>query len=137
MEPLISIQLFGHLPSYAPGAELRCDYQIDAVQEGEVQSLEASVLWYTEGVGDEDMGVHYFERHVASENMDGDLRQLRSFSSLLPNTPLSYEGPLIEVRWCVRIRAFLAQGRSATLDHPFILGAVHQPPIDDATNGAP
>ncbi len=123
MEPLISVQLFGHLPSYLPGDMLRCDYQIDAVEEGEVQAVEASVLWYTEGKGDEDMAVHYFERHVATDGAQGDLRQLRSFAVELPRSPLSYQGQILEVRWCVRVRAFLRQGRSASLDHPFWLGS--------------
>jgi hypothetical protein len=121
VEPLLSIQLFDHLPSHMPGDLLRCDYQIDAVGENEVQSIEASVLWYTEGKGDEDMGVHFFQRHVANDGIE-DLRQLRSFTSKLPNSPLSYQGELLEIRWCVRLRAFLKRGRSVALDHPFWLG---------------
>lgn len=122
MEPLLSIQLFDHLPSHLPGDTLRCDYQIDAVGEKEVQAVEVCVLWYTEGKGDEDMGVHFFERHVSNDDTDGDLRQLRSFTATLPNSPLSYQGELLEIRWCVRLRAFLRRGKSATLDHPFWLG---------------
>jgi hypothetical protein len=106
-----------------PGDQLHCDYQIDAVGENEVQALEASVLWYTEGKGDEDMGVHYFERHVAIDKTKEDLRELRSFKVPLPNSPLSYHGEMIEIRWCVRVRAFLKRGQSATLDHAFWLGA--------------
>ena len=121
MEPLISIQLFDHQPSYAPGAMLKCDFQVDAVAEREIQAIEASVVWYTEGKGDEDMGVHYFERHVATEDMEGDLRELRSFAAELPHSPLSYQGQIVEVRWCVRVRIFLQQGTTATLDHPFVL----------------
>lgn len=127
MEPLLSIQLFDYLPSHMPGDTLRCDYQIDAVEEGEVQAVEISVLWYTEGKGDEDMGVHFFERLVANDDAGEDLRQLHSFSVALPNSPLSYQGELLEIRWCVRLRAFLRRGRSSTLDHPFWLGA--PPPL--------
>lgn len=122
MEPLLSIQLFDHLPSHLPGDTLRCDYQIDAVGEDDVQAIEISVLWYTEGKGDGDMGVHYFERHLANDEMAGDLRQLRRLAATLPNSPLSYQGKLIEIRWCVRLRVFLKRGRSVTLDHPFWLG---------------
>ncbi len=122
MEPLLSIQLFDYLPSHMPGDTLRCDCQIDAVEEGEVQAVEVSVLWYTEGKGDEDMGVHFFERLVANENAENDLRQLQSFQVKLPNSPLSYQGHLLEIRWCVRMRAFLGRGRSASLDHSFWLG---------------
>jgi hypothetical protein len=126
MEPLISVQLFDHVPSCQPGGTLRCDYQIDAVEEGDVQAVEASVLWYTEGKGDEDMAVHYFERHVAGTGSEGDLRQLRSFSVELPLSPWSYQGEILEVHWCVRVRVFLRHGRSVSLDYPFWLG-VRQP----------
>ncbi len=127
MEPLLSIQLFDHLPAYQPGDTLRCDYQIDAVDRGEIQAVEASVLWYTDGKGDEDMGVHYFERRVAGEGDEGDLRQLRSFSTPLPNSPLSYNGSILQIHWCVRLRAFLPKGKESTLDHPFYLGTLALP----------
>ena len=122
MEPLISIQLFDHLPAYMPGDMLKCDYQIDAVEEGEVQAIEASVLWYTEGKGDEDMGIHFFERRVASDAEAGDLRPLKSFAISLPNSPLSYSGEILKVKWCVRVRAFLKAGKEWHLDYPFRLG---------------
>ena len=51
MEPLISIQIQGDRPFREPGERLECDYQIDAVAAGEIQAVEASVLWYTEGKG--------------------------------------------------------------------------------------
>ena len=121
MEPLLSIQLFDHLPYYRPGDLLKCDYQIDAVGDGEVQAVEASVLWYTEGKGDEDMGVHFFERRIAADEPN-DLRELRRFEVVLPNTPLSYAGALVQVFWCVRLRTFLPKGKESALDHPFQLG---------------
>lgn len=123
MEPLLSIQLFDYLPFYRPGDILTCDYQIDAVPREEVHAVEATVLWYTDGKGDEDMGVHFFERRVShDESDDGDLRVLRSFNTPLPESPLSYNGGIMQVNWCVRLRAFLPKGKEATLDHPFLLG---------------
>jgi len=122
MEPLISIQLFDHLPAYRPGDVLKCDYQIDAVAEGEIQAVEASVLWYTEGKGDEDIGVHFFERRMPADVEEGDLRPLKSFSTPLPNSPLTYVGQILTVHWCVRVRAFLRQGRESFMDYPFRLG---------------
>lgn len=121
MEPLLSIQLFDHLPFYRPGNLLKCDYQIDAVAEGEIQAVETSVLWYTEGKGDEDMGIHFFERRSAADEPT-DLRELQRFEVELPNSPLSYVGSLVQVFWCVRLRAFMPKGKSSTLDHPFQLG---------------
>lgn len=123
MEPLLSIQLFDYLPAYHPGEFLKCDYQIDAVGDGEILAVEASVLWYTEGKGDEDMGVHFFERRQAVDN-EGDLRELRSFRCQLPNSPLSYHGSILQIHWCVRLRAFLVSGKETSLDHPFNLGTL-------------
>ncbi len=122
MEPLISIQFFGDKPSYLPGDTLRCDYQIDAIDSRDAAAVEASVLWFTQGKGDEDMGVHFFERRVTAEAEGGNLCQLRSFRSKLPNSPLSYLGQIVEIHWCVRIRVFLRRGREANLDQPFWLG---------------
>lgn len=122
MEPLLSIQLFGHDPSYNPGATLKCDYQIDAVMPDDLLAVEASVVWFTEGKGDEDMGVHFFERRTKIDIEDGDLRPLRSFQTPLPMSPLSYDGDILQIHWCVRVRAFIKGGKEHWLDHPFLLG---------------
>ena len=123
MEPLISIQIQAERLCYDPGDRIECDYQIDAVEAGEVQAVEASVLWYTEGKGGQDMGIHFFERRVPAD-ADSDLRQWRRFQTVLPNSPLSYDGELIQVRWCVRVRAILRQGRQCCYEVPFRLGNV-------------
>jgi hypothetical protein len=124
MEPLISIQIQGNRPYFEPAGKIICDYQIDAVPADEILSVEACIAWYTEGKGDEDMGVHYFERRLPSDVEDGDLRAWRRFESVLPNSPLSYDGELIRLRWCVRVRAFLKHGRQYHTDMPFTLGDV-------------
>lgn len=121
MEPLISIQLVNYDLAYRPGGVLECDYQIDAVDSDEVQAVEASVLWYTEGKGDEDMAVHHFHRRVASEAADGDLCSLHRFRTPLPNSPLSYDGQIVKIHWCVRVRAFLKRGKETCFECPFRL----------------
>lgn len=123
MEPLISIQIQGNRSFFEPGDSIDCDYQIDAVDADDIQAVEASVVWYTEGKGDEDMGVHYFERRMPSDS-NGDLRQWRRFQTELPNSPLSYAGHLIQIRWCVRVRAFLRHGKQSCFEIPFQLGNV-------------
>jgi hypothetical protein len=122
MEPLISIQFRDHEGPYRPGDPLVCEYQIDAVDPGEIVAVEASVLWYTEGKGDEDFGVHYFERRAPADADEGDLRPLRRFRTALPDSPLSYEGTIVKVRWCARVRLYLARGRELTQEIPFQLG---------------
>ncbi len=124
MEPLISLCLVGQKRVYSAGDELVAEYQFDAVSVDEIQSVEASVLWYTEGKGDEDLGVHFFERRVPADADQGDLRTLRRFTSRLPSSPLSYSGEIFSIRWCVRVRLFLRRGRELAQETQFVLGAV-------------
>ena len=128
IEPLISIQIQRDRPSFEPGEVIECDYQIDAIPAEEIVAVEASVLWYTEGKGGEDMGIHYFERRLPAD-AEGDLRQWRRFQTVLPNSPLTYEGSMIKVRWCVRVRAILKQGRQCCFEHAFRLGRVGLPAL--------
>jgi hypothetical protein len=124
MEPLISIRILNQQHPYRPGEVLQCEYQLDAVEASDVHSVEASVLWHTEGKGDEDMAVHFFERRLPTEVEDGDLRALHTFSTPLPKSPLTYAGVIVKLRWCVRVRMFLRGGRAVFFEQPFELGAV-------------
>lgn len=124
IEPLISLTLRDPKRVFQPGDTLYCEYQIDAVEAENVQAVEASVLWYTEGKGDEDLAVHHFERCTPSDVEGGDLRELRSFEVVLPNSPLSYEGAILKIHWCIRVRLFLKRGKEIFLERPFRLGAV-------------
>ena len=124
MEPLLSLQLREPRKLFFPGEELDCECQIDAVDADEIQAVETSVLWYTEGKGDEDLGVHFFERRVPSEVEGGDLRPLHRFKTILPSSPLSYPGEIVKVRWCARVRLFLKRGKELFFEQPFQLGSV-------------
>ncbi len=126
-EPLISIQFRRASAKFLPGEILECDYQIDAVEAAEIQAVEASVLWYTEGKGEEDMSVHYFDRRVPADEPEGDLRPLRRFQTTLPNSPLSYDGQIVRIHWCVRVRVFLRRGKECCLEFPFYLGNTPHP----------
>lgn len=130
MEPLVSIQIQKDRLVFEPGETIVCDYQIDATPKESIQSVEASILWYTEGKGDEDMGIHFFERRVPADVEQQDLRAWRRFETPLPNSPLSYNGMLVQVHWCVRVRVFLKQGKNLHEDLAFTLGEVAQPAND-------
>jgi len=123
-EPLLSLCITGSRAAFAAGDELVAEYQLDAVDPVEIQAVEASVLWYTEGKGEEDMGVHFFERRLPSDDEAGDLRPMRRVRTRLPNSPLSYSGAILCIRWCVRLRLFLRRGRDYVLEQPFTLGSV-------------
>jgi hypothetical protein len=124
VEPLLSICLAGPKQSFSAGDELTFEYQIDAVDPADIQAVEASVVWYTEGKGEEDLGVHFFERRLPTDADDGDLRPMRRLRTRLPNSPLSYSGMILSIRWCVRLRLFVRRGREFVLEHPFTLGGV-------------
>lgn len=123
-DPLISIQLLGSARNYQPHETLACEFQLDAVDPTDIVAVEASVLWYTEGKGDEDLSVHYFDRRTPSDVVDGDLRSLRRIECRLPASPLSYSGLLFKIRWCVRVRVFLRSGRDFYADEVFQFGSV-------------
>lgn len=122
MDPLISIRQQTTERLYHPGDLLICDYQIDAVDAADLQAVEASVLWYTTGKGDEDLGVHFFQRRTPYDAEQGDLRRLHRFQTILPPSPLSYRGAILRIRWVVRVRTFLRRGREQVADQAFQLG---------------
>ncbi len=123
MEPLLSLTLRDSIRIFHPGEQLEGQYQIDAVSPSELCAAELSVLWFTEGKGDEDMAVHFFQRRVPADADQQDLRPAHTFRTSLPNSPLSYSGVSLKIRWCVRLRVFLLRGREASLQLPFQLGA--------------
>ncbi|HTN76347.1 MAG TPA: hypothetical protein VL096_13910 [Pirellulaceae bacterium] len=131
IDPLISIRVLRSSRTFIPRERFACEYQLDAIDPTEIVAVEASVMWYTEGKGDEDLAVHYFERRTPTDSIDGDLRALRRFDCELPNSPLSYSGFLFKIRWCVRVRVFMKSGRDLFSDELFQIGqipAVEAPP---------
>jgi hypothetical protein len=137
----VTIQLDPGHRAYVPGETLAGRFRWDVFQPDKVQSVELSVLWYTEGKGDEDFGVHYFEEHkvhVAASLRDaktslgetrprdadplGERPAWRPFATKLPHSPLSYDGPLVKIRWCVRVRVFLESGKDVVGEKIFRLG---------------
>jgi len=120
-EPTIVIHLDDDRRAYRPGETLAGEYRIESLEAEAVKAIEASVLWHTEGKGDEDMAVHEFWRRDAEEDLPLDLRRPERFSTVLPNSPLSYDGQIIKVRWCVRVRVFVRRGRDLAEEREFQL----------------
>jgi hypothetical protein len=127
MQPRPSLALEDHARVYRPGDELSASFSIEGASNGAVRAVELSVLWHTEGKGDEDMSVHYFERIEPENGEVVDFRQPRRFCTTLPPSPLSYSGLILRICWCVRARVFLERGREISLDVPFQLGEVPEP----------
>lgn len=124
IEPALGLRLATLQPGLEPGDILDFEYCIQRVSAQMIDRLEVSVAWYTEGKGSEDIGVHFFESHPRSELAKMALSQPRRIAVKLPHTPLSYEGKLFKIRWCARLRLFLADGREKTAEQRFYLGSL-------------
>ena len=121
-EPHVGLRLLSLQPGLEPGESLEFEYAVNRVEPQLVDNLEVSVMWYTEGKGSEDIGIHMFQQ-IGREALTAiSLDQPRRLSCQLPASPLSFEGRLLKIRWCVRLRLFLTDGRELTSDKQFYLG---------------
>ncbi|HET6881197.1 MAG TPA: hypothetical protein VFI31_13640 [Pirellulales bacterium] len=127
----VRILLEGNRRVYQPGDVLSGEYQVDSLRWIEPAAVEVSVLWHTEGQGEEDLAVHYFERIDTLDQAGTDFRRPHRFSTSLPHSPLTYQGVIVKIHWCVRVRVFLPRGKELVGEAPFQLGTL--PPARLAT----
>jgi hypothetical protein len=116
------IQLLGFQPGYMPGDELKCHVHLNEITPNSITAIETSIAWYTEGKGNEDLGVHFFQRLAGETLHERDWSKPLLIESILPESPLSYEGRLLKIRWCIRVRAYLVDGSELVAQEPFYLG---------------
>ena len=119
--PVVTVQFDRADRRYEPGDPLAVRYRIDGLGQEPVRAVEHSVLWYTEGKGEEDLGIHFFERTedgLAPAEADGS----SAFTARLPPSPLSYEGVIVKIRWCVRVRVIFRSARDFVSEHVFEVG---------------
>ena len=107
---------------YLPGETLAGSYFLDEFGDEPISAVEVSVLWKTEGKGNSDFGIHEFWRRSVADGDWIDNRTPGRFLTVLPNSPLTYNGELIKVYWLVRIRVFTENGREFVDEHVFRLG---------------
>lgn len=120
-QPAVNLALCHEDGLYHASGDLSAKWRISRVPLDEVQGIEISVMWHTEGKGDEDLHVHHFQRLAENQIRRVGLADEQSIHCVLPATPLSYHGRLISVQWCVRMRLFLASGREIVAEQPFYL----------------
>ncbi len=123
-EPSVVIRFEDDKHAHPPGAILAGSFRLRGMTADEVKAVETSVLWYTEGKGEEDMAVHAFWRTSAEAGDWIALNRAHRFETALPQTPLSYNGTILKVRWCVRVRVFLQGGREIIGQRGFQLGSL-------------
>jgi hypothetical protein len=124
--PRIVLRLDENGRVYQPGDTLAGQYRMMSIDRDDIRALELSVLWYTEGKGEEDMGVQHFQRLSIEDGDWIDPRRPGTFRTRLPKSPMSYDGTIVKVRWCVRVRVFLKRGREVVGQRLFRLGNVRK-----------
>jgi hypothetical protein len=125
--PIVKLTLDAPSGGYQPGERLSGRFMVDGSKPWGVRAAELSVLWYTAGQGEEDFSVHYFDRLVDEPGRPLDLRVPRRFATQLPSSPWSYDGQIVKVCWCVRLRLSLPHGQEALTEVPFRVGNVPPP----------
>jgi hypothetical protein len=113
-EPRVQISFENGSKSFEPGAEVAGTVRIlDSEQLGR---SELSVLWYTEGKGDTDLGVVHYELLTEDRTTE---RVERDFRVRLPLLPLSYSGELLSIHWVARVRIYGFMGTDHVEDAGF------------------
>lgn len=124
--PRIDIEFDEPRQAYRPGDILSGRYSLRELVNSQIEALEVSVLWHTEGKGDEDLSVHLFKRFSVDDGDVIDPSRPGRFSTQLPKSPLSYDGVIVKIHWCVRVRAILTRGKDVLGEVPFRLGHVER-----------
>ncbi len=121
--PRVDVQFDRPHRQHEPRDQLSVRYRIEGCDGERIRAIEHSVLWYTEGKGEEDLVVHFFQR-ITDRAMMPPAVSTGGFSTPLPQSPLSYEGLIVKVRWCVRVRLFFDGSRDFVSEHVFVLGRI-------------
>jgi hypothetical protein len=96
--PRISVTFNRENIQYGGGDELRAHYIVEGIESQSISAVERSVVWYTEGKGEEDLGVVFFERIQLERRKDSTQTSSASLSTDhltgalatdLPQSPLS------------------------------------------------
>ncbi len=116
----VMIRLLGLQPAYMPNDVLELEYTIENIDSTAISAVEVSVLWLTEGKGTEDMGVHFFQRLTGNSLGAINWSVPQTLKVPLPESPLSYEGKIVKISWCVRARFYMSDGTEYLGQEPFI-----------------
>lgn len=122
IEPALGLRLHTLQPRLEPLELLEFEYSVRRVDFAHVDRLEVSVVWQTDGKGTQDFGVHYFESLNGSELSEAFDDGPRLVATTLPSSPLSFDGELLSIKWCVRLRLYMDDNREIAAEQPFCLG---------------
>jgi len=122
MHPNVIVELNRKSARYAPGETIAGSYRLQSLPKEDVQSVEMSVMWYTIGKGDEDLHIQHFDELTFHQLRLMNLLEPRPFSVTLPKSPASYDGVIVTIRWCIRLRYRLHGDKEILHDESFTVG---------------
>lgn len=114
-EPQIELRFDDARGVFRAGEELSGNVVLTASDGDKVGAVELSVLWVTEGKGNTDTGLVWFEAFPETEERERRL----PFRARLPLLPRTYHGVLLKIRWVVRVRRLGGLGNDTISDTPF------------------
>lgn len=117
----VLVQLDGDRNVFLPGESLSGRYRIVGLDPAALLMVRLSVHWFTDGKGNQDLGVHWSEERpadAAAPATEG------TFAVPLPCSPLSYDGVLMKIVWCVQVKATPRSGKALVGETYFHLGEV-------------
>ena len=123
-DPRVMIQLDRDPPMYEPGETLHGEYRFDRAIADQVKRAKILVYWYTEGKGTESSAIHFTETQPSGMHTQFDAHNIGRFETVLPPSPLSYDGQIVKIHWCVRVEVFLADKQRRAGEAFFQLGNV-------------
>src|SRR5687768_15053821 len=98
IQPVVTVRLDDRRRHYRPGDTLCGEFRIETLQPDQIKAVELSVIWCTEGKGEEDVGLHYFKRYSPEEEPLDPRSPIRfATEERLPASPLSYEGLILKI----------------------------------------
>src|SRR5262245_45845644 len=130
IRPIVTIELDQTLCE--PGELLTGHYVVDPQSIPLATLVEVSVYWNTEGKGNEDRAVQYRKRGSTDDGPLFDERGTGPFAVRLPSAPLSYDGVLVKIVWCVQVGVTFAGGAQSETVVPFRVG--HVGPVAEVVN---
>ncbi len=122
--PSLTIELCRPDRRYAAGQPIAIQWHLQHSDLSLLDRVELSVLWQTEGKGDEDLHVHHFQSWNESQLKQTDMCEPQSLRCTLPSSPLTYDGTLLRIRWFVRLRVYQTDGRDFHSQVPFRLSGL-------------
>ena len=108
---------------YEAGEFMTGRYWLDSPCASSELHADIQVSWQSMGKGETDRGVQHRELRTVP---DGEITDSAGgeFSILLPASPLTYNGVLIKVAWCIEIRILAGRNLRCETTIPFQLGCV-------------